>query len=576
MGRFCVWLLYNPKEPEFTSTQQYTWSVLLGVVLGVAASVYGSFIETLIHGIWYLLPTYVSTSYPSFPLPLLFPLITTLLTFFTSLLLPLLPTPPTQDTWTKSIHRHGSLPPNSLLSTVLLSILSLSTGLSLGPELPLLTISSQIGSLLSLTLHQSLLSCRVITLTAASAGISSFFGFPLAGALFVLELPHFSGLEFYEALGPATLSSIIAVVCNRQFTKKFIQGSFTYGHINRETPGTVYWIAVACGILGGAVGVCYGKALLACKRVFGRGGRGPGPSGLRVALANAGLAAAVGCVCMALPECQFWGEQQLQSVLDQGATRLPFASEVEGMDGWSICKPTGRQRTTGCSIMIAVGKVITTGLSLSTGLPGGHFWAPLFVGASLANGVAQIYPNKYPTITQLLLMGSAWAPSFKCGFGIMLILTVTVRSFENDITEPTSNSNFSAVLPLLVVSVYSSLLTTRSFRFYKSQSHRGDVVSVPENLCEPGKAGQPLMNVSWSNGATPTGGNTPRVGPPAAGHNNSAYPSTSLLLGGERPGLGNLDDDSIPFYGSIEGGIIGKIDTVTLISSSAPGPSGRA
>jgi hypothetical protein len=41
MRTCCVWLLWNPNEPEFTSTQQYTWSVLLGVVLGVAASVYG-------------------------------------------------------------------------------------------------------------------------------------------------------------------------------------------------------------------------------------------------------------------------------------------------------------------------------------------------------------------------------------------------------------------------------------------------------------------------------------------------------------------------------------------------------
>ena len=180
-------------------------------------------------------------------------------------------------------------------------------------------------------------------------------------------------------------------------------------------------------------------------------------------------------------------------------------------------------------------------------------------------------------------------------------------------------SNFSAVLPLLVVSVYVSLLATRSFRFYKTQTHRGDVVSgkggafrsvtagpkrhtnvvmhlllihgnpslarfsrfsavVPENLCEPGKDGNPLCHVSWSNCSTPTGGDatpvtfnrygTPslwetKVGKgrrreePSKGHRNSTYPSGMLdCIGGDK---GREDDEAIPFYGSLEGGIIGKV-----------------
>lgn len=284
----------------------------------------------------------------------------------------------------------------------------------------------------------------------------------MAGALFVLELPHREGLEFYEAMGPATLASIISVICNREFTKEGIVGSFTYGHINRETPGTVYWIAIACGVVGGAVGVTYGKIAKGFKRRMYRLKREKGY--LRKALLNAIAGFVVGVVCMFVPECQFWGEQQLQTVLDQGQTKLPFTSEVEGMNEWAICKPTGHPRTMGCDVLIAGGKILTTGLSLSTSLPGGHFWSPLFVGASLANFFSSAYPNKYPTITQLLLMGSSWAPTFKCGLGIMLVMTVTIRRFASDVTEPTETSNFSAVLPLLVVSVYTSLLSTRSFR----------------------------------------------------------------------------------------------------------------
>lgn len=35
-----------------------------------------------------------------------------------------------------------------------------------------------------------------------------------------------------------------------------------------------------------------------------------------------------------------------------------------------------------CSIAIVLAKIFVTGLSLGTGIVGGHFWAPLFVGAA--------------------------------------------------------------------------------------------------------------------------------------------------------------------------------------------------
>lgn len=52
-----------------------------------------------------------------------------------------------------------------------------------------------IGSWLGVLCRQSMLQARVMNLTAASAAIGGFFGFPMAGALFVLELPHRMGLQ---------------------------------------------------------------------------------------------------------------------------------------------------------------------------------------------------------------------------------------------------------------------------------------------------------------------------------------------------------------------------------------------
>lgn len=62
------------------------------------------------------------------------------------------------------------------------------SGLSLGPELPLILTAGMIGSRLGLMCKQSVLQARVMNLTAASAAVGGFFGFPMAGALFVLEV----------------------------------------------------------------------------------------------------------------------------------------------------------------------------------------------------------------------------------------------------------------------------------------------------------------------------------------------------------------------------------------------------
>jgi hypothetical protein len=80
---------------------------------------------------------------------------------------------------------------------------------------------------------------------------------------------------------------------------------------------------------------------------------------------------------------------------------------------------------------------------------------------------------------------------------IMLILTLTISAFNPD--QEDSNSPFkvagdySAVFPLLVVSVFVSLMLSRGVVFYSAQTSRGDISAVPEVLCQPNKEGAPLV-----------------------------------------------------------------------------------
>ena len=89
-------------------------------------------------------------------------------------------------------------------------------------------------------------------------------------------------------------------------------------------------------------------------------------------------------------------------------------------------------------MLIAAAKVIAIDLSIGTGIVGGHFWGPLYVGCALAhiytdavNTVANFigighFLAAYPAIVMLCFMGGAHVVTFRAHAAIILILTWTI------------------------------------------------------------------------------------------------------------------------------------------------------
>ncbi len=138
----------------------------------------------------------------------------------------------------------------------------MASGLSLGPEMPLVLSAGMIGSIVAVNCKQSVLSARVMNLSAASAAIGGFFSMPMAGALFVLEIPHRMGLQYFEALTPAILASIVSVIVNRLITGDDVKGMFKYPFLSDTLPNSIFWVVIIYGIVGSFVGLCYAEGLL--------------------------------------------------------------------------------------------------------------------------------------------------------------------------------------------------------------------------------------------------------------------------------------------------------------------------
>ena len=169
---------------------------------------------------------------------------------------------PGQNEWIETLHSVGIMDHSMYFPMIFLSTAGMASGLSLGPEMPLVVTGGMVGSLLGSLTRQSVLSARVMNLTSSAAGIAGFFGLPMAGALFVLELPHRMGLQYFEAVSPAIVASIVSVIVNRVYTQDEVHGMFTYPFITSSLPSHIFYIAVIYGAVGCIVGLMYSEGVL--------------------------------------------------------------------------------------------------------------------------------------------------------------------------------------------------------------------------------------------------------------------------------------------------------------------------
>jgi len=393
--------------------------------------------------------------------------------------------------------------------------------------------------------------------------------FSSLSVLFLL-LNQGMGLQYFEALSPANVSSIISVLFNRIVTGNDLMGYYNYPFLASSLKSHVFYIAIVYGLIGALVGTVYCKAVMSLK-LWVHDWFHPSHSasqrpiceeslpeenlplvGSNVSLSlhqktlslrslvNRGLqkvssfsisheptrAAVIGVVSgffvgvigMFLPHNFFWGEAQLQTLIDKGRSPLPFlgrgGESNEALLAWSYClvDPSDTEATLNgpgllCNFSLFVSKYICIGLSVGTGIVGGQFWGPLYVGAVASNffvdlmkimhkylGLGSIF-FEHPCMALLCIMGSAHVVVFRAHTAIMILLTLTISSFQDDQTSFFTGGDYAAVFPLLVVSCFVSLMVTRGVVFYKQQRCRGDIIASPEVLCEPGKAGQPIMHV---------------------------------------------------------------------------------
>jgi CIC family chloride channel protein len=345
------------------------------------------------------------------------------------------------------------------------SAITIGTGGSGGREGPIAQIGAGFGSFLATQLKLSARDRRIMLAAGMGAGVGSIFRAPLAGALFAAEILYRDADLESDVIVPAAISSIVGysvfslfLPSDKQFMPLFgNQLEYTFGSPAELLPLTILsFILVAVGIL-------YIKTFYETHRQFKK---------LKIARHFRPMigAAAAGGVGIGLYYLTGKDERAL-AVLSTGYGSLQAALEDSGGLGvWLL-------------LSIALIKIVTTSLTISSGGSGGVFGPSMVIGGCLGAAVGTFFHGLWPQLVPrpevYAIVGMA---GFFAGCAHAPISTIIM------VSEMTGD--YKLLLPTMWVSTLCFVLG-RPWSLYQKQvasrldspAHRGDfIVDVLEGI----------------------------------------------------------------------------------------------
>ena len=315
----------------------------------------------------------------------------------------------------------GRIRPQVSIVKALASAVCIGTGGSVGREGPIVQIGSAFASSLGQLVKMSESRLRIIVACGAAGGIAATFNAPLTGVFFAFEiiLREFS----LDALFATILSAVTADLVSRAF---FGSAPFfsQIPHNLSITHDASYLLVGVLGLLAGLIGVGFKTFLYGLEDVADRWWKGR-PEWAKPAVGGVAL----GGLLLALPQMYGVGYPVMNEI-------------IAGHDVlWLV-------------VILMVGKIVASSLTLSIGGSGGVFAPSLFTGAAggMAFGVTvhHIFGSVVgpPAIYAVVAMGGVFAAAAQAP------LTAIASVVE-------MTGNFSLMLPVMLAAAIASAVSKR-------------------------------------------------------------------------------------------------------------------
>jgi H+/Cl- antiporter ClcA len=315
-----------------------------------------------------------------------------------------------------SLHMHDPAMVDRVLSLriaagkVMLTLLGLASGASIGREGPTVQVGASIMHALGKLLRLPRLELRrALVLAGGAAGVAAAFNTPLAGIVFAIE-------ELSHSFEARTSGTVFTAVVVAGATTLGLVGNYTYfGQTAAELPNSAAWQAVIlCSVTGGLAGGLFSRSLL-----IAAGGL-PGWAGRMIIRYPVGFAALCGLLLAII------------GTLSGGQTYGTGYSQAKAMVEDHSTLPA----------VYALLKLAATVVSYVSGIPGGIFAPSLSIGAGLGSVLAPLIPGA-PAGAMILLGMTAYFSGV-----VQAPITATVI-----VMEMTANQNL--MIPLMATAFLS-------------------------------------------------------------------------------------------------------------------------
>jgi H+/Cl- antiporter ClcA len=333
-----------------------------------------------------------------------------------------------------NIHmEHGRIDMRQTPAMTATSLVSIAAGGSAGPEAPLVQIIGSFGSWMGERLKLTGPMVRTLTFCGMGSALGAFFGAPLGGALFALEIPHRRGIEYYEALLPAIVSSLVAFLLFRSIVgyEAVIFHVPTAGAVSVRH---VFW-GIGFGVLGAIVAALFAGIFTAIGTLMHRLHHRP------VLLGTLG-GITIGLLAQLCPLSLFWSELQMDSVLHSPITQASIHTT----------------RTLVCLLLLLAGiKMVSISATLHSGFRGGFIFPLMFIGASIGTAITVAYPS---------------IPAAVAVIGMMAAVNVAITKTPVSTSVLLVTLTGANITPVIIAACVTSLLLSSRLNLIHTQRPR--------------------------------------------------------------------------------------------------------
>jgi H+/Cl- antiporter ClcA len=433
-------------------------ALTIGTVCGVAAWVYYAALEWSLEFLWTTLPQKVVVGHwPEHLYFLWIPLVGFPMAACVGLTVVYMGEPGDLPYTVKCVHEKAYVAMDHVLPMVAASQFSILAGGSLGPEAPLVAICAALGGFISRsifgTTNRNLV--RKHTLMGMAGALAAFFGCPLGGSLFAMEVNSRFGIEYFEHTLEAIMCGEVCLAVFRTLAKLPIQSiwALTDMPLPYSSPVEIMQGA-AIGVVGAGVAWCFANFHWAVMSLFGTYKLLDNENAVSRGLAGAVVVCLMG---MLIPQTMFWGEFEFQAIATMANTsELTHIWPQQGMLDFQM---TGFWS----ALLVGVAKLIAISFTVAGGFRGGYIFPAFAAGAALGRAMHYLVPFIPEQICILCLAAAINVALTRTAIATTLILAYLAA-------EPNAISS-------ILASSLVSLFLTGYMPFIRSQMSRTDLES---------------------------------------------------------------------------------------------------